>query len=118
MAQYEDLEVDQGADAKWQVKMLEADGTVRDLTNFTVRGKANRSYSADSSEAITFDAAVLNPASEGILEFRLTNAQTDTMTRRRYVYDVEVEYTDNGTDIVERVLEGNLMVSKSVTRFD
>ena len=119
MAQYEDLEVDQGSDAKWQVKMLDADGTVRDLTDFTVRGKVNRSYDADSSESLNFTANVLNPASAGILEFRLTNEQTDTMTRRRYVYDLEVEYIDDDSaSIVERVLEGNLMVSKSVTRFD
>lgn len=119
MAQYEDLEVDQGSDAKWQVKMLDPDGTIRDLTDFTVRGKVNRSHDADSSESLSFTTQVLNPPTNGILEFRLTNEQTDTMTRRRYVYDLEVEYIDDDSaSIVERVLEGNLLVSKSVTRFD
>lgn len=119
MAQYEDLEVDQGSDAKWQVKMLETDGSVRDLSDFTVRGRVNRSYDADSSESLSFTANVLTPPTDGILEFRLTHQQTSTMTNRRYVYDLEVAYIDDDSaSIVERVLEGNLIVSKSVTRFD
>lgn len=118
MAQYEDLEVDQGSDAKWQVKMLSTDGTPRDLTDYTVRGRVNRSYDADSSESFAFTTSVLTPFTSGILEFRLTNTQTETMTNRRYVYDLEVEYLDSDQTIVERVLEGNLLVSRSVTRFD
>ena len=119
MAQYEDLEVDQGSDAKWHVKMLDTDGTIRDLTDYTVRGRVNRSYDADSSESLAFTASVMVPPTAGILEFRLTNQQTGTMTNRRYVYDLEVEYIDeDSATIVERVLEGNLTVSKSVTRFD
>lgn len=118
MAQYEDLEVDQGSDAKWQVKMLASDGSPRDLTDYTVRGRVNRSYDADSSDSLTFATTVLAPATAGILEFRLSNSQTDSMTNRRYVYDLEVEYDDSGTPIVERVLEGNLTVSRSVSKFD
>ena len=116
MAQYEDLEVDQGADAKWKLKLLDSDGSIRDLSGYSARGKLNRSYDADSSEAVDFSFNFLAPRSEGILEFSLTNTQTDTLTRRRYVYDIEVEYTEGGNTLVERVLEGKLMVSKSVTK--
>jgi len=116
MAQYEDLEVDQGADAKWRLKLLESDGTKRDLTDYTARGKLNRSYDADSSEAVSFSVSFLSPRSDGIIEFSLTNTQTETLTRRRYVYDIEIEYEQGGDTLVERVLEGKLMVSKSVTK--
>ncbi len=120
MAQYEDLEVDQGSDIKWQVRMLSSDGTPRDLAGYTVRGRANRSYDADSSDSVTFATSLLTPQSDGIFEFMLTNTQTDSMSRRRYVYDLEVEFVDQGTGLttVERVLEGNLIVSRSVTKFD
>ncbi len=120
MAQYEDLEVDQGSDIKWQVKMLSSDGNPRDLTGYTFRGRANRSYDADSSESISFTTSSLAPLSDGIFEFMLTNTQTDSMSRRRYVYDLEVEFIDQvtGLSIIERVLEGNLIVSRSVTKFD
>lgn len=116
MAQYEDLEVDQGADVKWKLKLLDSDGTKRDLTDYTARGKLNRSYDADSSEAVSFSVDFLAPRSDGIIEFRLSNTQTDALSRRRYVYDIEVEYDQGGNTLVERVLEGKLMVSKSVTK--
>lgn len=116
MAQYEDLELDQGADVKWKLKLLNADGSARDLTDYTARGKLNRSYDADSSEATSFNVTFLTPRTDGVFEFSLTNAQTDLLTRRRYVYDIEVEFTEGGDTLVERVLEGKVMVSKSVTK--
>tara|TARA_B110000858_G_scaffold98801_1_gene113587 strand:+ start:1360 stop:1722 length:363 start_codon:yes stop_codon:yes gene_type:complete len=120
MAQYEDLEVDQGSDIKWQVKMLSTDGSPRDATGYTIRGHVNRSYDADSSEMLSFTTSLVPPTTGGIVEFMLTNTQTDAMQRRRYVYDLEVEFYDSasGTTTIERILEGNLVVSRSVSKFD
>ena len=120
MAQYEDLEVDQGTDMKWQVKMLSTDGSPRDTTGYLIRGNVNRSYDADSSEMVSFTTSLLPPSTGGVVEFMLTNTQTDAMQRRRYVYDLEVEYVDpgSGATMVERILEGNLIVSRSVSKFD
>jgi len=83
----------------------------------------NRSYSADSSEAIAFTTRIApSNAVAGVLEFRLTHQQTDLMERRRYVYDLELTYIDSDAigvpTIKERILEGNLIVSRSVTKFD
>lgn len=122
MAQYEDLEIDQGSDIKWELKLLSSDGTPRDITGYSLHGVVNRSYGADSSEMFEFQTQIQEPATNGIFEFKLLNSQTDLMTRRRYVYDLELTYVDSdatGTPIVkERVLEGNLMVSRSVSKFD
>jgi hypothetical protein len=47
----------------------------------------------------------------------LSNSQTDSMKPGRWVYDVEISYNDSaGNTIIERVLEGNLEVTPSVTR--
>ena len=47
----------------------------------------------------------------------LTNIQTDDLKAGRYVYDVELSFIDSAGDtIVERVLEGRVQVSPSVTR--
>lgn len=122
MAQYRDLEIDQGSDAKWEVELQQADGTPRDLTNYTIIGTVNRSYTADSSESISMSSSLISPYSEGVFEVILTNSQTEQMTRRRYVYDIEVLYIDSDAvgspTIKERVLEGNIMVSRSVSKFD
>jgi hypothetical protein len=46
----------------------------------------------------------------------LTNAQTQTLNpKKRYVYDVEISVLDGVSTVVERVLEGKLTVSPSVT---
>ena len=47
-----------------------------------------------------------------------TNTQTDTLlTRGRYVYDVELSFVDSSSNtIIERILEGNIEVSPSVTK--
>lgn len=118
MALYEDLYVDQGADARWRLRLLDADGSNRNLSQSIVRGKINRSYGADSSEKISFETAIVAPATDGIVDIILTNTQTDALTRRRYVYDVELQYTDSatGSPYVERILEGKIIVSKSVTK--
>ena len=122
MAHYEDLELDQGSDAKWQVRLLGEDGLPRNTEGYTMYGVVNRSYDADSSESFDFTTGVKLPHSSGLFEFRLTHEQTELMTRRRYVYDLEVSYVDSDAagspTIKERVLEGNLMVSRSVSKFD
>jgi hypothetical protein len=47
----------------------------------------------------------------------LTNTQTDALKPGRYVYDVEISFVDSdGDTIIERVLEGKIEVTPSVTR--
>lgn len=115
MAQYEDLEVDQGATAKWRVKMLDTDGSARDLTGYSASGSLNRSYNADSDELVNFNVQFLTPRTDGILEFYLTAEQTEGLSRRRYVYDFVVSFDEDSATTVERVLEGNISVSRKVT---
>jgi len=122
MANHRDLEIDQGSDVKWEIELQQTDGTPRDIENYTVIGNVNRSYDADSSELFVMGSTLIAPFSAGIFEVSLTNAQTEQMTRRRYVYDIEVVYIDSDASgsptIKERVLEGNIVVSRSVSKFD
>ena len=122
MAQYRDLEIDQGSDVKWEIELQQTDGTPRDLTDYVITGNVNRSYDADSSELFVMGSTLIAPFSAGVFEVSLSNVQTEQMTRRRYVYDIEVSYIDSDASgsptIKERVLEGNIMVSRSVSKFD
>ncbi len=52
MAHYEDIEIDQGTSAKWQILCLDPDGSVRDLSNYRARGSVKRSYEAPDYEAL------------------------------------------------------------------
>ena len=69
-----------------------------------------------SADTTSFAAAISTPPTDGILTLSLTNAQTDALRVGNYVYDVEISFVDsNGATIVERVLEGKIRVSPSVT---
>ena len=99
----------------YQIQCLGPDGEVRDLSDYRARGRLNRSYDADSDEAIDFLVTIDAPPTEGIINFSLDADQTHQMTRRRYVYDIEIEYQKDSDRVVERVLEGKVLVSRSVT---
>ena len=119
MADYEDFTIDQGADVAIELHLQEQDGSKKDLTGHSALAKMKRSYnSTDSDEITSFTTIVSSPATDGILTLALTNSQTDSLNSRlRYVYDVELSYQDsNSQTIIERILEGKVKVSPSVTR--
>lgn len=118
MAQYEDLIIDQGADVAIELQLLEKDGSVKDLTGFSAAAKMKRSYNADSDNTQAFTTIIDSQTPDnGKLILELSNIQTDALRAGRWVYDVEISYVDSDGDrVVERVLEGNIQVTPSVTR--
>ena len=67
--------------------------------------------------SIPVASIVSTPSTAGIVTLSLTNSQTDALKPGKYVYDVEISFidSDNAT-IVERVLEGRIQVTPSVTK--
>ena len=118
MAQYEDLIIDQGADVAVELLLLEKDGSTKDLTGFSAAAKMKRSYNADSDNTQPFTTIIDGQTPEnGRLILELSNTQTDLLKAGRWVYDVEISYVDSDGDrVIERVLEGNIQVTPSVTR--
>lgn len=118
MAQYEDLTIDQGADVAVEILLLEKDGSIKDLTGFSASAKMKRSYNADSDNTQAFTTIISTTTPEdGKLVLELSNTQTDALKAGRWVYDVEISYLDSDGDrVIERVLEGNIQVTPSVTR--
>lgn len=116
MSQHEDLEIDQGADIAIQLELVNRNGSVKDLTNHTVAAKMKKTYNSDSADTTTFTSSVTDAAG-GVITLALTNAQTNALNAGRYVYDVEISFVDSDSNtIVERILEGNIQVTPSVTR--
>ena len=92
-------------------------GTNKDLTNHSVAAKMKRGFNSDSDNTQDFNAIVNNPSTDGIITLSLTNSQTNALQVGRYLYDVEISFTDSdGATITERVLEGAIRVKPSVTR--
>jgi|SRR6056300_609269 len=118
MAYYEDLTIDQGSDVAIEIHLLEKNGSVKNLVGHNVAAKMKRSYSSDSADTVDFGAIIADPATDGIITLSLTNQQTDSLNaKKKYVYDVEISYNDSdGNTIIERVLEGLVNITPSVTR--
>lgn len=117
MAQYEDLEFDQGTDVAVELHLQNKDGSIKDLTNHSVAAKMKRTYNSDSDNTTVFATLIATPASDGVITLSLTNTQTDALRAGRYVYDVEVSFVDSDDNtIISRVLEGQIEVKPSVTR--
>jgi hypothetical protein len=114
---YEDLEINQGADIAIELECVEEDGSVKNLTNHSINAKMKRTFnSTDTSDIQAFNAVVQSPADAGKLTLSLTNAQTSTLRRGRYVYDAELSFVDSDDNtIIERILEGQVNVLPQVT---
>tara|TARA_R110002153_G_scaffold101711_9_gene237952 strand:- start:3172 stop:3522 length:351 start_codon:yes stop_codon:yes gene_type:complete len=116
MAHYEDLTIDQGTDISIDVYLVTKNGSAKDLAGYTVAAKMATSYDAIDSDKVSFLSSVVAPASDGIVNLTLSNTQSDLLTtKKRYMYDVEISATDSDGTIVERVLEGLITVTPSVT---
>jgi hypothetical protein len=116
MAHSEDFTIAQGADVSFELSLTNKDGSVKNLTGHTGKGYIKQNYAADSSTAITFSVAMPTPTN-GIMTLGLTNIQTDAMkTNGQYVYDVELSHLESDITEIERLLQGLITVTPSVTR--
>lgn len=118
MAHYEDITIDQGSDVAIEIHCDSADGAKKDLSNYSVAAKMKLGLNSDSDNTVDFNAIVASPSTDGIITLSLTNAQTSALSaKKRYLYDVEISFQDDSSNtIYERILEGNIYVTPSVTR--
>jgi len=117
MAQYEEFTIDQGTDATIQLELVDQTGAKKSLVGHTVTAYLKKNYADSAGEATQFNSIVVSPATDGIVSLSLTNTQTDALRAGRYVYDVEISFIDDSSNtIVERILEGRIQVTPSVTK--
>jgi hypothetical protein len=117
MAQYEEITIDQGSDVTITLNLTDTNGAKKNLTNYAATAKLKKNYNSDSSDTTSFTAAIPTPATDGVITLALTNAQTDALKAGRYVYDVEIAFVDSDTNTIrERILEGRVQVTPSVTK--
>ena len=116
MAQFEELQIDKGSDITIKLELEDLNGNSKNLTNHTVAGKIKKTYNSSDSDATIFTTEVMSPATSGIVNLTLTNTQTQALKAGRHVYDVEISFVDsNAQTVIERVLEGTITVTPSVT---
>jgi len=128
MAQYEDITIDKGSDVTIRLDLYNIDGSPKQMNiqdsdlNFipiyNVNAKMKKTYNTKDSDATTFFATTVDPDNlDYVIHLSLSNTQTDLLKPGRYVYDVEISRYDSNESatIVERILEGNIQVTPSVS---
>ena len=111
MSTYAEIYVDQGVSFEFELTATEANNAPMNLSDFTFRGEAKRSYFTTQNvlEFTIDDAGKAN----GNIIATLTAEDTETMKPGRYVYDILG--TDSGGE-VRKLIGGVLFVSPSATR--
>ena len=112
MAAYQDLFIEQGTTYSTEITLDDSYGTPYDLTNFTVKAQARKSYYTNTI-ALHFNTTISNPH-DGLIQLAASAGNTANVFANKLVYDVVI--TDNDTGAVTRVLEGQILMSRSVTR--
>ena len=86
-----------------------------DITNYQFTGSLRENYTT-TEVAANFNITKIEPQSSGSIFIELTADQTDTLTLRNYVYDVEMRDYSTTPNTVRRILEGSFTVRPGVTR--
>lgn len=109
------ITIEQGATFKKSVTIKNATtGAVRDLTGYTVRGMVRATYE-DVAPIVTFNCLITTPAS-GVFTFELDSIATRQLDFESAVYDLEIVENYSNPENVERVMQGNVYLSKEATK--
>lgn len=110
MATVSNLYVDQGTDFSAIITLKNQDGSVLNLTGFTVASQFRKSY--QSSSATNFTVTIFS-AEQGKIRMQLPAATTSALLPGRYLYDVEITSPTNER---KRALEGIVVLTPEITR--
>ena len=110
-AGYSDQYLEQGASFNTLLTLTDDYGARYDLTNFAISSRAKKSY-ITANVAFTFTAQIADPTN-GLITLALDAPTTANVPYGKYVYDVIIQ--DLATNLITRVLEGQIYVAPGVT---
>ena len=106
-----DFTIQQGATFHQQLE-YEVDGVPIDITQWTARMQARKSYDLPVVVSLTTENSRITITDTNKIDLELTATQTAALPAGRYLYDLELVNTPD----VERVLYGVFTVSAEVTK--
>lgn len=111
MAQFIELDIDQGTDFNFDLDLTNDDGAVVNVTSYTFTSSIRKSYYSTSTTA-NLTVTIVN-AANGNVTCSLNAATTANIKAGRYLFDVK--QVDN-TNTTTRVVEGIITVYPQVTK--
>lgn len=109
MAQVQNIYIDQGTTFSFTIAVSDQYGDLKDLSDYTAASQMRKSFYTNT--AIDFTTEVSSPL-DGEVTISLTAEETSAIKAGRYVYDIEI----NSTEETVRVLEGIVVVNPEVTK--
>ena len=104
-----DLVLDQGSDYATTLTLTK-DGSAINLTNFT--GRAHIRATKESSNYVPF-VMTFPDRTAGQVTMTLTSTASSNMAAGQYLYALEIE---SNAGVVTRIIEGNLTLTREITR--
>jgi hypothetical protein len=111
MAQFVELDMDQGTDFSFNLDLTEDDGSVINVTNYTFSSSIRKSYYSSSATA-NLTVSILD-AANGNVVLSLNSATTANIKAGRYLIDIK--QTDS-SNVKIRLMEGTITVNPQVTK--
>lgn len=111
MAQFVEVDMDQGTDFNLDIVVKRDDGSVINVAGYTFSSSMRKSFYSSSATA-NLTVSVVN-AANGNVRFSLNAATTANIKAGRYVFDIKQIDTSNTTT---RMFEGIITVNPQVTK--
>jgi len=111
MAQYTELDLDQGTDFNLDIDLTKNDGTIINCAGYSFASSIRKSYY--SRRPVANLTVTILDAANGNVTLGLTAAQTANIKPGRYLFDIK--QTDN-TGLKTRLTEGIITVNPQVTK--
>jgi len=111
MAQFVELELDQGTDFNFDLNLTNDDGVAINVANYAFTSSIRKSYYSTSVSA-NLTVTVINAANGNVI-CALNAATTSNIKAGRYLFDVK--QIDN-VNITTRLVEGIITVNPQVTK--
>lgn len=111
MAQFIELDVDQGTDFNFDLDLTNDDGSVINVTSYTFSSSIRKSYYSSSVTA-NLSVQVVN-AANGNVVLSMNSATTSNIKAGRYLFDVKQVDSSN---VTTRLVEGIITVLPQVTK--
>ena len=111
MAQFVELDLDQGTDLSYNLDLTQDDGSPLNITGYIFTSSIRKSY---YSTSVTANLTVtIVSAANGNVTLTMNSATTSNIKAGRYLFDVKQKDTAN---LTTRIVEGIITVLPQVTQ--
>ena len=113
-----DLEIFQGGTFTLPLVWQDSTKNPIDITGRGARMQVRSTYDSDTVllELTDINSKIVLGGAAGTIALKLTAAETSLIDWTFAVYDLELFYDDSGTEVVDKIIWGNITVVQGVTR--